>query len=166
MKSIFIGTRLEALRKLEELTDVTNIVTIRNCYVDKNIKQKIIVNNSNIKNINLLLKESDVDLIFSSGYPFILPKEVINSGKLFVNSHPSYLPEYKGRKCIQRAFENNENFYGCTVHYMNEYADEGKIIYQKKLCLKNFTLNEIYKFIFSKLEVEVIEKSINKILKK
>ena len=166
MKSIFIGTRIEALEKLENLTNVTNIITIKDSYVDKKKSKKIIVNRDNMEKINLFLINSDVDLIFSSGYPFILSKEVINSNKLFINSHPSYLPYYKGRKCIKRAFDKKEEFYGCTLHFMNESVDSGEIIYQKKISLKNLPLNEIYEIIFSKLEVEVIEKGLGKIINK
>ncbi len=166
MKSIFIGTRIEALEKVEDLTDVTKIITTKNSYIDKKKNEKIIINKDNIKEVNLLLVNSNVDLILSSGYPFILSKEIIQSNKLFINSHPSYLPNYKGRKCIKRAFDNNEEFYGCTLHYMSENVDSGEIIYQKKISLKNLPLNEIYEFIFSKLEVEVIEKGLKKIINK
>ena len=77
MKSIFIGTRIEALEKLEDLTNVTKIITIKDSYIDKKKIKKIIVNKENIKKINLFLTQSKVDIVFSSGYPFILPKEVI-----------------------------------------------------------------------------------------
>ncbi len=166
MKSIFIGTRIEALEKLENLTNVTNIITIKDSYVDRRKDKKIIVNKENIEKINLFLIDSKVDIIFSSGYPFILPKEVINSDKLFINSHPSFLPSYKGKKCIKRAFDENEEFFGCTLHFMNENVDSGEIIYQKKISLKNLPLNEIYQMIFSKLEVEVIEYGLNKLINK
>ena len=166
MKSIFVGTRIEALEKLEDLTTVTEIITTKGSYIDKKKSKKIIVNRENIKKINLFLIQSKVDIVLSSGYPFILPKEVINSDKLFINSHPSYLPTYKGRKCITRAFENNEDFYGCTLHFMSETVDSGEIIFQKKIFLKNLPLNEIYQKIFSKLEIEVIENGLNKIINK
>tara|TARA_B100001093_G_scaffold486933_1_gene522726 strand:+ start:768 stop:1268 length:501 start_codon:yes stop_codon:yes gene_type:complete len=166
MKTIFIGTRIEALEKLENLTVVSKIITTKNSYIDKKKNKKIIINKDNIQEINSLLVTSDVDLIFSSGYPFILSKEILRSNKVFINSHPSYLPDYKGRRSIKRAFDNNEEFYGCTLHYMNENVDSGEIIYQKKISLKNLTLSEIYEFIFSKLEVEVIETGLKKILNK
>ena len=166
MKSIFVGTRIEALEKLEDLTTVTEIITTKGSYIDKKKSKKIIVNRENIKKINLFLIQSKVDIVLSSGYPFILPKEVINSDKLFINSHPSYLPTYKGRKCIKRAFENNEDFYGCTLHFMSETVDSGEIIFQKEIFLKNLPLNEIYQKIFSKLEIEVIENGLNKIITK
>ena len=110
MKSIFIGTRIEALEKLEDLTNVTKIITIKDSYIDKKKLKRLLSIKKILKKLIYFLTQSKVDIVFSSGYPFILPKEVINSDKLFINSHPSYLPTYKGRKCIKRAFENNEDF--------------------------------------------------------
>ena len=165
MDSIFIGTRIEALSKLEELTNVTKIITTKNSYVDLNRKETIIVNKKNKDQINLDLINNKSTLVFSSGYPFILPKEVIgNKDKIFVNSHPSYLPNYQGRKCIKRAFDNNEIFYGCTLHYMSEKVDNGKIIYQEKINLRNYSLTEIYKYLFSICEVNVVNLGLKKIL--
>ena len=166
MKALFIGTRIEALEKIESITNVVKIITTKDSFVEKKRNDRIIVNKYNLKDINLFLMKSEVDLIFSSGYPYLLPKDVIRSNKLFINSHPSYLPSYRGRKCIKRAFENKEEYFGCTLHHMNEKADEGKIIYQKKVSLKGYKLSEIYEFIFSKLEVEVIENGMKKIFNK
>ena len=166
MKALFIGTRIEALEKIESITNVVKIITTKDSFVEKKRNDRIIVNKYNLKDINLFLMKSEVDLIFSSGYPYLLPKDVIRSNKLFINSHPSYLPYYKGRKCIKRAFDKKEEFYGCTLHFMNESVDSGEIIYQKKISLKNLPLNEIYEIIFSRLEVEVIEKGLGKIINK
>ena len=164
MKSIFIGTRIEALEKLEELTNVIKIITVKDSFIDKKRTQKTIVNKDNKNDINSIILNSDAKLIFSSGYPYILSKDILLANKIFINSHPSYLPFYKGRKCIKRAYEKNEKFYGCTLHYMNEDVDNGEIIYQKKASLKNYSLDEIYQYLFSKCEVEVIEKGLKKIL--
>ena len=49
MKSIFVGTRIEALEKLEDLTTVTEIITTKGSYIDKKKSKKIIVNRENIK---------------------------------------------------------------------------------------------------------------------
>ena len=34
MRSLFIGTRIKALKKLEELTEVVDIITTKGSYVD------------------------------------------------------------------------------------------------------------------------------------
>jgi len=163
MKSLFIGTRIEALEKLREFTNVVGIVTIKNSFVDKNTSQKIIIDKDNKNDINSIIENSDASLIFSSGYPFILSKEILLTKKIFLNSHPSYLPFYKGRYCIKRAYENNEEFFGFTLHHMSEKVDSGKIVFQKRVSLKNFSLDEVYQYLFSKCEIEVIEEGLKKL---
>ena len=166
MNSIFIGTRIEALQKVEELTNVIKIITTKGSFIEKNRKKVEFVDKKNKKCINSIIFNSKARLIFSAGYPYILPKNILSANKIFINSHPSILPFYKGRNCIQRAFENKEKYYGCTLHHMSEEVDSGKIIYQKKVLLENYSLIEIYQHLFTKCEVEVIEKGLLKILKK
>ena len=64
----------------------------------------------------------------------ILSKKFIKKfeGKI-LNIHPSLLPKYKGLNTHKRAIANNEKFSGCTVHYVNDKIDSGKIILQKKV---------------------------------
>ena len=47
--------------------------------------------------------------------------------------HPSLLPKYKGLNTHQRVLENNETKTGCTVHYVNQEMDGGKIILQREV---------------------------------
>ena len=43
------------------------------------------------------------------------------------------MPKYKGLNTHYRVLENNEKFTGCSVHFVNEKLDGGKIILQKKI---------------------------------
>ena len=122
-------------------------------------------NKANKKKINIFLKNVEADLIFSSGYPYIIPKNVLIKKKIFLNSHPGLLPKYKGRKSIPHAYYNEEKYIGCTVHYINENIDDGKIIYQKRANIKNLKLNEVYQLIFSKIEPQVVKRSLKKVFK-
>jgi len=54
------------------------------------------------------------------------------TGKL-INIHPSILPKYKGLHTHKRAIEAKDEKHGCTVHWVNEGVDEGKIIAQADL---------------------------------
>ena len=64
----------------------------------------------------------------------ILSKRFIKNFKnKIINIHPSLLPKYKGLNTHERAIKNKEKFSGCTVHFVNEKLDSGKIILQKKL---------------------------------
>tara|TARA_A100001015_G_C14820126_1_gene644341 strand:- start:666 stop:980 length:315 start_codon:yes stop_codon:yes gene_type:complete len=61
----------------------------------------------------------------------ILPMNFIEffQGRI-VNIHPSLLPSFKGLHAIKRAYERGVKISGCTVHWVSEGIDEGKIIAQ------------------------------------
>ena len=57
LKSIFLGSRIEAYKVLDELTNVIGIIPIKNSYVHKNKKNIIFFSNKkNSKKINIFLK--------------------------------------------------------------------------------------------------------------
>ena len=51
--------------------------------------------------------------------------------KNIINIHPSLLPKFKGLNTFTRILKNKEIKTGCTVHYVNEKLDAGKIIIRK-----------------------------------
>ena len=105
--------------------------------VQFNIKKKIF-NFQNIKEtekkILILLKKEKISFICLAGFMKILSKDFIKKfdGKI-INIHPSLLPKYKGLNTHRRAISNKDKFAGCTVHYVTEKLDSGKIIMQKKI---------------------------------
>ena len=86
------------------------------------------------KNISILLKNEKIKLICLAGFMKILTKTFIKKfkGKI-INIHPSLLPKYKGLNTHIKAIKNKDKFAGCTVHYVTEKLDSGKIILQKKI---------------------------------
>lgn len=83
-----------------------------------------------------LLAESDPDLIILAGYLKKIPDSVIESyrGRI-INIHPSLLPKYGGKGYygmnVHRAvIENRERVSGCTVHFVDEIYDNGRVIEQ------------------------------------
>ena len=67
----------------------------------------------------------------------ILNKNFINRlKKKIINIHPSLLPKYKGLNTFQRALKNNDKLTGCTVHYVNNKLDSGKIILKKRIIIE------------------------------
>jgi phosphoribosylglycinamide formyltransferase-1 len=168
MISIFIGTRIEAFKILEKYSLVQHIITKKNSYVDKYIdKTKHNIKYVNLKNKNKIfkfIKDSNVDLILSSGFPYIIPGKYLKKKIKIINSHPSLLPKYKGLSPIKEALMNNEPEIGVTVHYMNDKVDDGKIIAVKKLNIKRFkNIDTIYKKIFSITEPQAIKKALESI---
>ena len=101
------------------------------------IKKKIL----NFKNIRIaekrllnLLKQNKIQFICLAGFMKILSSKFIKqfNGKI-INIHPSLLPRYKGLNTHSRAIQNKDKFTGCSVHYVTEQLDSGKIILQKKI---------------------------------
>ena len=114
------------------------------------------------------LKEKRIDLILLAGYMKIISKKFLgNFKKVIINIHPSLLPKYKGLNTYTKVIKNKEKRTGCSVHYVNEKLDSGRIIIQKsfyvsksddEISLKNKTqkmeylafpeaIYKIYKFI-------------------
>ena len=78
------------------------------------------------------LKRYDISLICLAGYMKIISKNFIKLfRKKIINIHPSLLPKYKGLNTFSRVIKNKEIKSGCTVHFVNEKLDSGKIIVQK-----------------------------------
>ena len=101
------------------------------------IKKKIFnFNNFRIAENEILkqLNENDINFICLAGFMKILSKNFIKRFKgRIINIHPSLLPKYKGLNTHERAIKNKDKFGGCTVHFVNEKLDSGKIILQKKI---------------------------------
>ena len=96
-----------------------------------------ILNLNKIINLESLLKElqkRNISIICLAGYMKILNKQFINKyNKKIINIHPSLLPKYKGLNTFKKILKNKEKLTGCTVHYVNNKLDSGKIILQKKI---------------------------------
>ena len=62
----------------------------------------------------------------------IISKNFLRSfKKQVVNIHPSLLPKFKGLNTYKRILKTKEIKTGCTVHFVNEKLDGGRIIAQK-----------------------------------
>lgn len=165
--ALFIGTRLEALLCLKTFFNVEKIITVKNSHIhlsnDIDKKNIAIINKKN-KNIYFeLIKKSNVDLVFSAGFPFVLPEYALDNDKIYLNSHPGVLPQDKGYNVIRDNYKKNNSLYGVTLHYMIKNIDSGNIIFQKKKILENHSLNQIYDILFSKIEPLVIKQGMIKL---
>ena len=131
------------------------------------IKKKIF-NFKNIKTTEkklfILLKKKKIKFICLAGFMKILSSKFIKqfNGKI-INIHPSLLPRYKGLNTHSRAIQNKDKFSGCTVHFVTEKLDSGKIIMQKKIkILKKDTPSSLARKIL-KQEHKIYPKAILKI---
>lgn len=90
------------------------------------------------------LNDTCPDLIVLAGFMRILGEVFIAEyyGKI-INVHPSLLPKYKGMNTHERVLENNEEFHGVTVHYVDDSLDGGPICAQSKLKINTSNVNEL-----------------------
>lgn len=71
------------------------------------------------------------NLIVLAGFMRILSYHFINSfNSQIINLHPSLLPSFKGLGAIRQAWDFGVKITGCTVHWVNDELDMGKIIDQ------------------------------------
>ena len=83
------------------------------------------------------IQRKNISIICLAGYMRILNKKFIDRfKKKIINIHPSLLPKYAGLNTFQRVLENKEKLTGCTVHYVNNKLDSGKIILKKKIYIE------------------------------
>ena len=105
----------------------------------KNNKIKFKIINSkkmiNFENKTLIiLKKNNIKLICLAGFMKVLSDKFIKDFKYkILNIHPSLLPKYKGLNTHKRVLKNKEKFSGCTVHYVTNKLDSGRVILQKKV---------------------------------
>jgi len=118
-----------------------------------------------IKSLKLLQKEK-IDILCLAGFMRILSSNFIRKLNIpIINIHPSLLPKFKGLNTHQKAIDNNEKFSGCTVHYVTEKLDSGKIIAQTKVkILKKDTAKSLAKKVL-KLEHRLFPRTLNNICK-
>tara|TARA_R110002049_G_scaffold6287_1_gene40170 strand:- start:4120 stop:4692 length:573 start_codon:yes stop_codon:yes gene_type:complete len=85
-----------------------------------------------------ILKTSKPDLIVLAGFLWKFPENILNEfPNKVINVHPALLPKYGGKGMYgmhvhKAVVENNESETGITIHYVNEYYDEGAIVFQAK----------------------------------
>ena len=112
------------------------------------------------------LKRYKISLICLAGYMKILSKKFLrNYGKKVINIHPSLLPKFKGLNTFSKVLKNKEKKTGCTVHYVDEKLDNGKIISQRSFYINSKDNEEILKNKTQKLEYLVFPESIIKIFR-
>jgi len=81
-------------------------------------------------------------LIILAGFLLKIPENFIkNFNNRIINIHPSLLPKYGGKGMYgqyvhRKVIENKEKKSGITIHFVNEKYDEGKIIFQKDIEIK------------------------------
>ena len=101
----------------------------------------------------LLLKKYNISIICLAGYMKIISKRFLEQFKKnIINIHPSLLPKFKGLDTFNRVLKNKEIKTGCSVHYVNEKLDAGKIIIRKSFFIHKNDTKETLRANTQKLE--------------
>lgn len=164
MRIVFIGSRFNVLEKLlaSDKQLIIKIYSLEKSFLSEILDQKKIeYTNFTSKNKKLVLNELlklEFDILISNGCPIIFPVNQFKKKQLFINVHPTYLPELQGKTPLNGVFYNEHDYYGATMHYIDSGIDTGDIIYQEKKPLTpDIDLGLLY-FLAMGLEGTVFEK--------
>ena len=81
-----------------------------------------------------MLREANVELVVLAGFMRILKSPMLEAfPRRIVNIHPSLLPKFPGLEAWRQALEAGEKITGCTVHYVDEQIDHGRVIGQREV---------------------------------
>lgn len=122
------------------------------------IAQKYNIRLFKLNELNYLIKKKKIncEIGISLFYSKLIKEPLLSFPKFgFINFHPAPLPELKGTGGYNYAILNKFNYYGVSIHFMNEKIDDGRLIKVKKFkinkkietvsSLENKSSNEILK---------------------
>lgn len=153
MKIVFFGSGAFAMESLEVLSKSGHEVSLVVTQPDRKQGRHLLVKGTPVKesalsqnlkifqpeNINDLksykiLQSQEADIFIVVSYGKILNRGTLDlAKKMCINIHASLLPSYRGASPIRQALINGDLETGVTFIRMNEFMDEGDIIFQKKI---------------------------------
>jgi len=90
-----------------------------------------------------VLEKFGIDLIVLAGYMKLLPSIIVKKyyGRI-INIHPALLPKYGGKgmygmKVHEAVLQSGDKFSGATVHMVDDKYDQGPILIQRRVPVKN-----------------------------
>jgi len=93
-----------------------------------------------------MLRDAGVELVVLAGFMRVLHDPMLKAfPRRIINIHPSLLPKFPGLESWKQAFLAGETVTGCTVHYVDEEIDHGRILAQKEVrILPNDTADSLH----------------------
>ncbi len=116
------------------------------------------------------LENNGIQFIVLAGFMSILSEKfTTHFADRIINVHPSLIPSfcgkgYYGLKVHEEALKKGVKVTGATVHFVNEIADDGKIIMQKAVrVLDGDTPERLQKRVMKQAEWKILPKATEKI---
>jgi len=93
-----------------------------------------------------MLRGAGVELVILAGFMRVLHEPMLKAfPRRIINIHPSLLPKFPGLEAWKQALVAGETVTGCTVHYVDEQIDHGKILAQEEVrILPNDTAESLH----------------------
>ena len=116
--------------KMAPILEIADSYSVTSRFIEMNSKSALI-SSEDSKFLCDAIEEFTPDLLILAGFMKILPAEfILRFNEKIINIHPSLLPSFKGKNAIRKAFDHGVKISGCTVHWVSEEVDQGKIIAQ------------------------------------
>ena len=134
---LFVGNRLEVLQAMLQTCHNLTICMQSQTYASRAIQNRLSPKHkkhyyefSSKAELLALLQSLEFDVLVSNGCPYILPiSQIQKPHQIFINCHPSLLPNLKGNHPINGAILFHQPS-GATCHIMTDEIDSGAIISQ------------------------------------
>ncbi len=134
---VFAGNRFFVLEEmLKANLDIIQVFAVEGSFLEKELTKRGISFQTiaNGKDFIIQLDQLNFTHFIANGLPYILPITHLTKGnqKFFINIHPSYLPDLRGKDPVPGAVLFGKDS-GATCHFMNDKIDDGDIIAQIKI---------------------------------
>jgi|GEM_PF-470927 len=131
---VFVGNRRSVLDEMIKLRlSIDHVLVMKQGYLKStidtlNLDYTVIDSKAHLLEV---LHRLQYDVLVSNGCQYILPISKLPKAK-YVNIHPSFLPDLKGRDPINGAILFQKDS-GATCHIMDDLIDNGDVIEQLKI---------------------------------
>lgn len=144
------GSNLKSLIDAQNEYDsfyIADVIANKECdglkhATNSNIKTKIILSKNRTRHdfedeLHEYLMSNNIQIVVLAGFMRVLTENFISKWEnKIVNIHPSLLPSFKGLHTHERVIEYGVKYHGCTVHFVTPGLDEGPIIGQNVVVVR------------------------------
>ena len=146
---IVTNERPEHLRKIHPALENKHLVFVENKPTEEEL--------------SMILSQYVNPLITLHGWLRIMPPYICNRFEIY-NGHPGLITEYpqlKGKDPQEKAFRLGLDFSGCVIHKVTEGVDEGEVLLERKVSIKELKLEKIFR-ILHRISVSLWAEFLNK----